>query len=93
MTAQYYKAAQMLQQAMHCQCKIRHLLAEVGNFDDASKVFQEVGQEQLRYNLTKCSARDSFFRAILLLLATERQRDSKDLKEVKDILLKKVITS
>lgn len=80
MTSQYYKAAKMNQQVLHCKNKVGFLLASIGEYDEASNVYYEIGTKELKYNLLKYGAQHSFFRSCVLLLA----RDEYDLEKVKN---------
>eukprot|EP00979_Chaetoceros_neogracilis_P009252 scaffold2098_cov270-Chaetoceros_neogracile.AAC.32 len=80
MTCQYYKAAKMNEQVMYCKKRIGLLLASIGDYDEASNVYYEIGKKELEHNLLKYGVQHTFFRSSLLLLAKEEG----DLEKVKN---------
>lgn len=71
LTCQYYRAAGMDDQVLFIERRISNLLAMIGNLEEASDLYYNIGLKETSMNLLKYSANQSFFRSCLLLLAAE----------------------
>lgn len=58
-------------QVLFIERRISNLLAMIGNLEEASDLYYNIGLKETSMNLLKYSANQSFFRSCLLLLAAE----------------------
>jgi len=65
----YFEAAKIDTQVLHCEQKVGRMLAESGCYTEAAHTYKSVGFKQLRYNLTKYNASESFFYSSILLFS------------------------
>ena len=72
--SKYYSAHGMTDQYLICKRRQAYLLGLVGNFQNGSKLFKEIGMNELKSNLLKYNAHESFFTSSLLLLVDETPR-------------------
>jgi hypothetical protein len=70
-SSKYYSAHGMSEQSMICKRRQARLFGIVGNFVNGSTLFKDIGMHELKSNLLKYNAHESFFASALLLLADE----------------------
>jgi len=69
--ADWYEGENSTSAANGCLLKMAQFYAELEQYDEAVKIYEEVAQKSLENNLTKWSAKDYFFRAILCYLCQQ----------------------
>jgi len=62
-SADYYETENSVSHANGCLLKVAHFAAQLGDFEKAIKLFEDIGAKSLENNLLKWSAKEYFFKA------------------------------